>query len=122
MPLHHLKEIMDLHLWIHQDQQTTKVQVAVEQVLLETEQRTMVQEVREDQEQPIQLQVHLSLTPEAAEVEFILQEDLEDQVDPVAEDLAAQEDLEEHPDQTDSAVAEAEVQTQLLVQDLAETE
>ena len=57
---------MDLHLWIHQDQQTTKVQVAVEQVLLETEQRTMVQEVREDQEQPIQLQVHLSLTPEAA--------------------------------------------------------
>ena len=49
-------------------------------------------------------------------------EDLEDQVDPVAEDLAAQEDLEEHPDQPDSAVAEAEVQTQLLVQDLAETE
>lgn len=113
---------MDLHLWIHQDQQTTKVQVAVEQVLLETEQRTMVQEVREDQEQPIQLQVHLSLTPEAAEVEFILQEDLEDQVDLEAADQAAQEDLEDHQDQTDSAEAEAEVLTQQEREELAETE
>tara|TARA_R100000657_G_C4634546_1_gene81787 strand:+ start:586 stop:720 length:135 start_codon:yes stop_codon:yes gene_type:complete len=37
---------------------TTKDQVAVEQELPETEQRIQVQEVQEDQEQPIQLQVH----------------------------------------------------------------
>ena len=101
---------------------TTKDQVAVEQELSETDQVTKGQEVLEDQEQPIQLQVHLSLTPEAAEVEFILQEDLEDQVDLEAADQAAQEDLEDHQDQTDSAEAEAEVLTQQEREELAETE
>jgi hypothetical protein len=77
--------------------------VAVEQVLLETEQLTMDQEVQEDQEQPIQLQVHLSLTPGAAA-------------------QAAREDLEDHQEQTDSAEAEAEVLTHQDQEDLAETE
>ncbi|MAL09503.1 MAG: hypothetical protein CMF74_07550 [Maricaulis sp.] len=96
--------------------------MAVEQVLLETEQLTMDQEVQEDQEQPIQLQVHLSLTPEAAEVEFILQVDLEEAEDPGAAAQAAREDLEEHQEQTDSAEAEAEVLTHQDQEDLAETE
>ncbi|MAL11716.1 MAG: hypothetical protein CMF74_18890 [Maricaulis sp.] len=96
--------------------------MAVEQVLLETEQLTMDQEVQEDQEQPIQLQVHLSLTPEAAEVEFILQVDLEEAEDPGAAAQAAREDLEDHQEQTDSAEAEAEVLTHQDQEDLAETE
>ena len=58
MVLHHLKEIMALHLWIHQDQQTTKDQVAVEQELSEIEHHTQVQEVQEEVEHLIQLQVH----------------------------------------------------------------
>ena len=91
-------------------------------MLLETEQLTMDQEVQEDQEQPIQLQVHLSLTPEAAEVEFILQVDLEEAEDPGAAAQAAREDLEDHQEQTDSAEAEAEVLTHQDQEDLAETE
>jgi hypothetical protein len=82
----------------------------------------MDQEVQEDQEQPIQLQVHLSLTPEAAEVEFILQVDLEEAEDPGAAAQAAREDLEDHQEQTDSAEAEAEVLTHQDQEDLAETE
>ena len=55
-------------------------------------------------------------------MEFILQEDLEDQVDLEAADQAVQEDLEDHQDQTDSAEAEAEVLTQQEREELAETE
>ena len=42
---------------MHQEEITTKDQVAVEQELLEIDHLTKDQEVQEDQEQPIQLQV-----------------------------------------------------------------
>jgi hypothetical protein len=55
-------------------------------------------------------------------VEFIPLVDPEEAEDPEAAEQAAQEDLEDHQEQTDSAEAEAEVLTQLLLQEQAETE